>query len=388
MKLKTAVCFCSAMFVAALVVEAQETGKRPSETIRFERGEHPRIWIARADLPEIRSRCAAGGTHAREFTRLKKLVDLAISKAEPDSREAVRYLTDPVPAAFLYQVTGKREYAEYAKKMLGAYPQQNARPARRAGVALDWILTKCDADHDAEVPVTPAELTELATGLTSTGGRWQLLVEHYRGRYDFPYAKTNVHHPFEKPWQYTQPTMFYVALALHEESAAFAKYDTALDWIITWAKTEWIAATNRRNKLSRCTRQIVYLKPDLFVMCDRVDSTDPVFAKTWLMHTINEPTLEGSLYSAEEGQGKLMVRRLAPEGAAVRKVRGSELTRWTEQGREWSQEVLGQYRSNPNAPWRIEESPTEKRTDDAIVPRGSASWRERTSSWTRRWRRR
>ena len=80
--------------------------------------------------------------------------------------------------------------------------------------------------------------------------------------------------------------------------------------------------TNRKNKLSRATRQIVFLKPDVFVMCDLVDSTNAAFAKTWLMHTVNEPVLDGSLYSTEERQGKLMVRRLSPAGATVRKVGG------------------------------------------------------------------
>ena len=103
----------------------QETAKRPSEMIRFKKGEHPRIWITKADLPGIRARCAAGGTHEREFKRLKELVDLEMTKGEPGEEWNSRTATfvDPVPAAFVYLVTGERKYAERTKKMLKVCPR-------------------------------------------------------------------------------------------------------------------------------------------------------------------------------------------------------------------------------------------------------------------------
>jgi hypothetical protein len=124
--------------------------------------------------------------------------------------------------------------------------------------------------------------------------------------------------------------------------------------------------TNRKNKLSRCTRQVVYLKPDLFVMCDRVDSTDPQFKKTWLLHTVDESVLDRSLYATENGEGKLMVKRLAPEGATVRKLGGEHLTAWARQ-KTWPDDIAKLYRNGATAPWRIEEEPTEKRIDDVFL---------------------
>ena len=122
----------------------------------------------------------------------------------------------------------------------------------------------------------------------------------------------------------------------------------------------------KKNKLSRCTRQIVFLKPDVFVMCDRVDSTNAQFPKTWLLHTPGEPTLEGSLYSAEAGEGKLMARRLLPAQAGVRKVGGEALRRGRARG-SGRRRVAQRYRSTPRDFWRMEESPTEKRTDDVFL---------------------
>ena len=41
--------------------------------------------------------------------------------------------------------------------------------------------------------------------------------------------------------------------------------------------------------------------------------------------------------------------------------------RWTDQGPEWPQEVLRLYQPPSNGPWRIEESPTEERTNEVFV---------------------
>jgi len=138
----------------------------------------------------------------------------------------------------------------------------------------------------------------------------------------------------------------------------------------------------RPNKLTRCTRQIVFLKPDLLIMFDRVDSTNAAFTKTWLLHTMNEPDIDGrptqrlpdegatefdgSLYSAEHGEGKLLVKRLRPERAVVRKRGGKGFDAWTD-GRNWPKGNKRRYGWEYAAWWRIEEEPTEKRTDDVFL---------------------
>ncbi len=134
---------------------AKAEGK-PSAMIGFKRGEHPRIWITKNDLPGLRKRCAPGGSHEREFKRLKQLVD------------ADGYGCNHVNTAFLYLMTGERKYAKKAKDML-----LSGKADKQAGVALDWIMTRCDLDTDPGDPVTRDELKMLVDRITSNGTAFQ-----------------------------------------------------------------------------------------------------------------------------------------------------------------------------------------------------------------------
>jgi len=49
------------------------------------------------------------------------------------------------------------------------------------------------------------------------------------------------------------------------------------------------------NKLKSFTRQFVYLKPNLFIVFDRVVSTKPEFRKRWHLHFYNKPQISGGL---------------------------------------------------------------------------------------------
>ena len=48
--------------------------------------------------------------------------------------------------------------------------------------------------------------------------------------------------------------------------------------------------SNKKCKLA--LRQLVFLMPDFFVICDRVTSVEPDYKKAWLLHTQNEPEVE------------------------------------------------------------------------------------------------
>ncbi|MHB9029009.1 MAG: heparinase II/III domain-containing protein [Candidatus Latescibacterota bacterium] len=69
-------------------------------------------------------------------------------------------------------------------------------------------------------------------------------------------------------------------------------------------------------------RQFVFLNPDYFVIFDRVTSTKPEYKKTWLLHTATEPQLDGSVFTAVQGGGRLYSRTLLPEQYEMVKIGG------------------------------------------------------------------
>jgi hypothetical protein len=75
-------------------------------------------------------------------------------------------------------------------------------------------------------------------------------------------------------------------------------------------------------KLRRFTREIVYVPgPDALFVFDRVVSQNPTFRKVWLLHGVNQPTVDehaGVRTSRfNEGAGELSVHSLMPRDATV-----------------------------------------------------------------------
>jgi len=82
------------------------------------------------------------------------------------------------------------------------------------------------------------------------------------------------------------------------------------------------------HKLRRFTRQLLYLPGmDALLVFDRVISTDPAFRKTWLLHGVNMPWVEGTgaassngdedfgnaaQFRLHEGEGEILVHTLLP----------------------------------------------------------------------------
>jgi hypothetical protein len=108
------------------------------------------------------------------------------------------------------------------------------------------------------------------------------------------------------------------------------------------------------SKVSKFTRQFIYLKPDIFVIFDIVTSIDPSFEKRWLLHPYNNgeapkvidsktgatasgnsPRAGLTVYDTAEvdmfivrstnegGDGKLWVKVLLPETSWIRRIGGS-----------------------------------------------------------------
>lgn len=80
------------------------------------------------------------------------------------------------------------------------------------------------------------------------------------------------------------------------------------------------------NKLSHMTREFVYLRPDYFVVFDRVTSTNAAFSKVWNLHLTAEPEIFGS--------GG--VQRMGDSEAGIWDYTGASLAKVKEYGTEGS----------------------------------------------------
>ena len=81
-------------------------------------------------------------------------------------------------------------------------------------------------------------------------------------------------------------------------------------------------------KLRTFVRQMVHVRPDVFVVFDRVVLTRSNLSPTWLLHTIDTPALDGSRFSVTEGRGQLLGRTFLPADARARLVGGPGKAFW------------------------------------------------------------
>lgn len=114
-------------------------------------------------------------------------------------------------------------------------------------------------------------------------------------------------------------------------------------------------------KLSRFTRQIVYLRPATFVILDRVTATQAGFKKTWLLQAMQPPQTQGDHLVIINGAGKLFLQPLLPAQRRIECVGGADLYR------------VGEHRHPPQrdtgpAPTcRVEVSPAVPAADDLFL---------------------
>ena len=71
-------------------------------------------------------------------------------------------------------------------------------------------------------------------------------------------------------------------------------------------------------KLDYFTRQIVYLRPDTFVVFDRVRTKEPEFQKTWQLQALNVPTGQVPQLAITSGEGRLFLQIVLPARPNVR----------------------------------------------------------------------
>ncbi len=113
-------------------------------------------------------------------------------------------------------------------------------------------------------------------------------------------------------------------------------------------------------KCKEITRQFVWLKPDIFVIYDRVTSVLPEQKKEFLLHFQNKPQfLNANTLFADLGKGRLFVQQLLPEQAELHLV-GGPGNEFFASGRNWplNPEKNYQYAGN----WRLETTPAKADT--------------------------
>lgn len=153
------------------------------------------------------------------------------------------------------------------------------------------------------------------------------------------------------------------------------------DRLFAYAATDATPVYNAA-KCAQMTRQFVYLPPDHFVVFDRVVTTQPGYAKSWLLHTGNEPEITRRGFCADNEGGRIFCCTLYPQDAVLEKIGGPGKEFWTD-GRNWpiedwwqtpgSRDWWKRYGKGLTEPpaamgrWRVEVKPAAARTDDCFL---------------------
>jgi hypothetical protein len=114
-------------------------------------------------------------------------------------------------------------------------------------------------------------------------------------------------------------------------------------------------------KLELFTRQIVYVRPNTFVIFDQVKSKQADFKKTWLLQAMHRPERSGEQLVITNGKGRLFVQTLLPQQPQVRLASGADLYRYD--GQEFPPS-----RARGAAPeCRVEISPSQPNLEDFFL---------------------
>lgn len=77
-----------------------------------------------------------------------------------------------------------------------------------------------------------------------------------------------------------------------------------------------------KSKCSEAIRIFLFVKPDYFVVYDRVTSVEPDQQKVFLLHTQNKPEQTKNVWHASAGQGALFIRTMLPADSATESIGG------------------------------------------------------------------
>jgi heparin/heparan-sulfate lyase len=111
--------------------------------------------------------------------------------------------------------------------------------------------------------------------------------------------------------------------------------------------------------MSEFTRAFLYLRPNAFVIFDRVESTQADFAKTWLLHSAYEPELIETTACVSNGKAQLQVHTLWPTQSEVTKI-GGPGHEFEVDGRNYPPTEKQNYNADEAGRWRMEVRPAEQ----------------------------
>lgn len=125
------------------------------------------------------------------------------------------------------------------------------------------------------------------------------------------------------------------------------------------------------DKVSKVLRSFVFLNlhdaqtPALLLICDRMASRDASFKKIFLMHSIEEPMIEGNTYTISHDGGMLRCSVLYPSAPSVTKV-GGKGHEFDVFGKNYPNSVKDDQTVECGA-WRVEVSPSEPALEDVML---------------------
>ncbi len=114
-------------------------------------------------------------------------------------------------------------------------------------------------------------------------------------------------------------------------------------------------------KVPEFTRQFLHLQPDFIVVFDRVTAGDAAYEKRWLLHTIDEPKVEGKTAVVTHLKGRLFSTTLLPTDARVEVVGGPGKEFWSD-GENYP--ISNKSKECEPGAWRIEVYPGTPRERD------------------------
>jgi hypothetical protein len=156
---------------------------------------------------------------------------------------------------------------------------------------------------------------------------------------------------------------------------------------------------SRTKRVRKWFRDFLYIRPEIFVIFDRVVSYNDDFTKRWLLHSINEPEIDGrqiTLFRTDkvhhrnswswglkhvvdkkrkfyQYNGQLVVTTILPKNSTIKKVGGAG-HEFDIQGINYNKNIRGKPiptdpKKGPIEPgaWRIEISPQSQKKDDLFL---------------------
>ncbi|MEI7905616.1 MAG: heparinase II/III family protein, partial [Candidatus Firestonebacteria bacterium] len=113
-------------------------------------------------------------------------------------------------------------------------------------------------------------------------------------------------------------------------------------------------------KVRKYVRKIVFLRPGVFVILDRVEAVKAEYGKTWLLHCKNEPELKKREFTVKNGEGTLNCYALLPEKTVFNKIKG-----YTYGGEDFPETESALTEAADL--WRVEVKPEGSRSEDIFL---------------------